>query len=474
MSRITSPPARTGLTGLTDRIQALQARLPGRGGALMGDPSAAMFGRIRRRLTLWYLAILAGILILAGAALYFGVRQALLAPVPGYLHDSAQSIAMAWQQEPPFDQATCHNIPPDAIQHVPYVACFGPAGTSVLRTQGGVPPAFIAPDLVSELLEHQQVQASDMVNAGSGLGTIERYALVVRDRDGDGRVIGIVQVGIPLEGELRSLDVLLALLLVLGALTLGGAAAGALFPSSRALAPARLAFTRQQAFIADAAHEIRTPLTLMRADAEVLLRGRERLDPDDAELLEDIVAETAHMAALAGNMLTLARLDAGAQAIERDVVDLTEVASAMMRRARALADEKGITLAFDSAGPVLTLGDRALLDHAALILLDNALKYNRPGGGVILHAFSAGGEAVLEVRDTGEGIPPEHLPHLGERFYRVDKARSREQGGAGLGLSIVRGIAVAHGGTLSFASMPGEGTTAILTLPVARALPAAP
>lgn len=465
MSRITSPPART---GLSDRIQALQARLPGRGSAaLTGDPSAAMFARIRRRLTLWYLAILAGILILAGTALYFGVRQALLAPVPGYLHDSANSIAMAWQQEPPFDQATCHTIPPDAIQHVPYVACYGPAGTAVLRTQGGVPPAFIAPDLVSELLEHQQAQASDMVNAGSGLGTIERYALVVRDRDGDGRIIGIVQVGVPLQGELRSLDVLLALLLILGTLTLGGAAIGALFLSSRALAPARLAFTRQQTFIADAAHEIRTPLTLLRADAEVLLRGRERLDPDDADLLEDIVAETAHMAALAGNMLTLARLDAGAQAIERDVVDLAEVASDIMRRAQALADEKGIALALDTTDPVLTLGDRALLDHAALILLDNALKYNRPGGSVTLRVFSAGNEAVLEVRDTGEGIPPEHLPHLGERFYRVDKARSREQGGAGLGLSIARGIAAAHGGTLSFVSMPGEGTTATLTLPAA-------
>jgi signal transduction histidine kinase len=464
MSRITSPPART---GLTDRIQALQARLPGRGSAaLTGDPSAAMFGRIRRRLTLWYLAILAGILILAGTALYFGVRQALLAPVPGYLHDSANSIAMAWQQEPPFDQARHCPLPPGATQHVPYVACYSPVGGAAFNVEQ-LPNAFTSTVLVNQLLASGQTQASDTVNGENGLGPISRYAVVVRDADQDGRIIGIVQVGIPLQGELRSLDVLLALLLALGALTLGGAAIGSLFLSSRALAPARLAFTRQQTFIADAAHEIRTPLTLMRADAEVLLRGRERLDPDDADLLEDIVAETAHMAALAGNMLTLARLDAGAQTIERDVVNLAEVAAAVTRRAEALAKEKGIALALDTADPVLTLGDRALLDHAALILLDNALKYNRPGGSVTLRVFSAGNEAVLEVRDTGEGIPPEHLPHLGERFYRVDKARSREQGGAGLGLSIARGIAAAHGGTLSFASAPGEGTTATLALPAA-------
>ena len=467
MSRITSPPART---GLTDRIQALQARLPSRSAALTGDPSVALFGRIRRRLTLWYLAILAGILILAGTALYFGVRQALLAPVPDYLHDSAHSIAQAWLGDR-FDP-TCHTIPADAVQHVPYVACYSPAGTNVLQIQGGgPPPEFLSPELVNQLLRTKQAATSDMVTGAHGLGTIERYALLVRDPDGDGRVIGIVQVGIPLQGELRSLDVLLVLLLVLGALTLSGATVGALFLSSRALAPARLAFTRQQSFIADAAHEIRTPLTLMRADAEVLLRGRERLDPDDAILLEDIVAETAHMAALAGNMLTLARLDAGAQAIERDVVDLTAVASAIIQRVQALADEKGITLALDTAGPILTLGDRALLDHAALILLDNALKYNHPGGSVTLRVFSDGDRAVLEVRDTGEGIASEHLPHLGERFYRVDKARSREQGGAGLGLSIARGIAAAHGGTLSFTSAPGDGTMATLAL-LAAGLPA--
>ena len=465
MSRITSPRART---GLTDRFQALQARLPGRGSAVLtGDPSAAMFGRIRRRLTLWYLAILAGILLIAGTALYFGVRQALLAPVPGYLHDSASLIARQWEEDHSDHPLVSCRVPSEAIQHVPYVACYGPGGPAVLPVTGGVPPAFTSPELLNRLLQNRQTEASDMVNAGSGLGTIERYAVLVRDPDGDGGIIGVVQVGIPLQGELRSLNVLLVLLLVLGALTLGGAAIGALFLSSRALAPARLAFTRQQAFIADAAHEIRTPLTLMRADAEVLLRGRERLDPDDADLLEDIVAETAHMAALAGNMLTLARLDAGAQVIERDVVDLAELAAAVVQRAQAFADEKGIALALDTAAPVLTLGDRALLDHVALILLDNALKYNHPGGSVTLRVFSDGDDAVLAVRDTGEGIPPEHLPHLGERFYRVDKARSREQGGAGLGLSIARGIAAAHGGTLSFASVPGEGTTVTLALPAA-------
>ena len=103
-----------------------------------------------------------------------------------------------------------------------------------------------------------------------------------------------------------------------------------------------------------------------------------------------------------------------------------------------------------------------------MILLDNAIKYNRAGGRVTLRASLLQGQACLEVSDTGIGIATEHLPHLGERFYRVDKARSREAGGAGLGLSIARGIAVSHGGTLTLASNAGQGVTARITLPAAR------
>jgi len=117
--------------------------------------------------------------------------------------------------------------------------------------------------------------------------------------------------------------------------------------------------------------------------------------------------------------------------------------------------------------PLLVIGDRMLLEQVALILVDNAIKYNHPDGQVILRTSSDGTKAVLEVCDTGIGIAQEHLPHLGERFYRVDKARSREGGGAGLGLSIARSVASAHGGTLSLSSTPGAGTTARLSVPAA-------
>ena len=115
------------------------------------------------------------------------------------------------------------------------------------------------------------------------------------------------------------------------------------------------------------------------------------------------------------------------------------------------------------------IGDPTLLEQAALALLDNAIKYNRRGGQITVRTAIKSGQALLEVRDTGIGIAAEHLSHLGERFYRVDKARSRQAGGTGLGLSITRGIAAAHGGTLTLSSIPDQGTTAILILPLAQA-----
>jgi signal transduction histidine kinase len=247
---------------------------------------------------------------------------------------------------------------------------------------------------------------------------------------------------------------------------LGSVALG-LILAERALEPARLAFARQQAFIGDASHQLRTPLTLLRADAEVLLRHRDRFAPDDAELLEDIVAESADMDQLATNLLTLARLDAGRLHLEHGIVDLGELASDVARRVGALAGEKRLRLATDFAAQPRLVGDRQALEQAALILVENAIKYTPAGGSITLRTAAPDGRADFTVEDTGVGIPPEHLERLGERFYRADPARSPATGGAGLGLAIAFGIAAAHGGDLKITSTPGAGTRATLSVPVA-------
>jgi signal transduction histidine kinase len=431
------------------------------------DPSSQLFRRIRVQLTLWFCGVLAAMLLVGGILLYFAVQQALLGPVPGYLSESAQLIganwAHQWDQQGP-TQCDDHGIPIAAVQHVPYIFCVANGGPP--ETLGGGPYSFYTTNLVQAATASPSGQASDTIIGENGLGAVRRYALVVHNLD-DGSVIGVVQVGIPIQGSLDALHALLITLLLVGALTIAGAAVAGRWLSARAMEPAQLSFARQQAFIGDAAHELRTPLTIMRADAEVLLRGRQRLDPDDVELLEDIVNETAHMGALATNLLTLARLDAGRLQLEHDVVDLAEIAAAVSHRVAVLAKERHTTVVVE-ATHALTLGDQAQLEQAALILVDNAVKYNRPDGTVTIRVSQDTQRALFVVQDTGIGIPPEHLPHLGERFYRVDKARSREAGGAGLGLSIARGIVAAHGGTLTFDSEPGSGTTATISLPAAK------
>ncbi|MBV9282384.1 MAG: hypothetical protein JOZ41_20065 [Chloroflexi bacterium] len=286
----------------------------------------------------------------------------------------------------------------------------------------------------------------------------------------DGSVVGAIEVGQSVEGELSTLHTLLVLLLGIGCLTLVLASFGGLFLANRALLPARLAYKRQRDFIADASHELRTPLTMLRADAEVLLRGRGHLQADDVALLEDVVAEAAHMANLADTMLNLARLDAQGAQIEQDVVDLAGLAAEVGRRVGPLAAERGVSVEVEAEPAVLVVGDRVMLEQAVLVLVDNAIKYNRPGGQVLVRVSAEGNRANLAVKDTGIGIASEHLPHLGERFYRVDKARSREAGGAGLGVSIAQSIASRHRGSLQYESEAGEGTTATLSLPLARAV----
>jgi signal transduction histidine kinase len=451
-----------------------------REGHLSREPGAALFWGLRIRLTLWYCGVLGAALVLFGVALYFGTQYFLLSPIEADAAGHAHAHVQQWLTNSPY-RGACPLIesfgspgqfgPPSGQPFTmsEIVVCYDQNGSLPSgQNTTGLPSAFLNNNLVKLALQTGQ-SATDIVNGGGTLGSIYRYAQVVPNPAGSGYV-GVVLVGESVQAQENALSLLLKLLLGVGGVALLGAGVGGLFLANRALAPARLAFTHQQRFIADAAHELRTPLTLLRADAEVLLRGRAQLVAEDASLLEDIVAEVSYMSALATNMLTLARLDAGSLHLERDIISLDEVATEVIRRANALAHEKGIEIIVESADSTLVIGDRVLLEQAVLALLDNAIKYNRPGGRIIVRTYENDAQACLEVQDTGIGIAAEHLSHLGERFYRVDKARSREAGGTGLGLSIARGIAVAHGGTLTLTSIPDHGTTVTILLPPAHGI----
>jgi len=441
---------------------------------LSQGPEAALFQGLRIRLTLWYCLVLGAALVIFSVILYLGARYFLLTPVQDSTANQARYHAISWLTDSP-DRA-CLSFgspgrfaPPPPDQGSPLfelVACFDQNGNlQQNNSTAQLPSAFLSSTVAKKAL--QTGWAEDTVNVGGMVGHIYRYAQAVPNPSGNG-YIGVVVIGEPIQAQQDALSLILILLLSIGGLTLLGAGLGGLFLANRALEPARLAWRNQQRFIGDAAHELRTPLTLLRADAEVLLRSREHLASEDAELLEDIVTETDRMSTLATSMLTLARLDNNTTHREHEVILLTDIALADVRRVQALADQSGISLQVESHDNALVIGDPTLLEQAVLVLLDNAIKYNRQGGRVTISSEVKDTYAFLEVKDTGIGIAAEHLPHLGERFYRVDKSRSREAGGSGLGLSIARSIAEIHGGTLTLTSIPDQGTTVILKLPLAQ------
>jgi heavy metal sensor kinase len=220
----------------------------------------------------------------------------------------------------------------------------------------------------------------------------------------------------------------------------------------------------QYRFVADASHELRTPLTILRGEIDVALR-RPRSPEEYAEVLHSSREEIERLSRLAENLLTLARADAGEALVRRESVDVSAVAREVCRKLAPLSEQRKVPLACEAPGTAIVSGDAVALEQIILNLAENALRYTPSGESATVRVAANDGGVIVEVEDHGSGIAPEHLPHLFERFYRVDKARSREFGGAGLGLSIVKTLAEAHGGSAEVRSKVGQGSTFIVRLP---------
>jgi signal transduction histidine kinase len=244
---------------------------------------------------------------------------------------------------------------------------------------------------------------------------------------------------------------------------------GGYWLAGRALRPIKTAMDKQHEFVADASHELRTPLALIRANAEILKREAGKPVSANLESVDDIINETDRLANLVGQMLTLARADTGAAAAEMAPVDLAALAQDTAREMRLLATQKDITIDAQTPGAAIVEGDELRLRELLTILIDNSLKYSDAGGRVDVNVSGEHGKAVVRVSDTGRGIPKEALPRIFDRFYRADKARSRELGGSGLGLAIARWIAETHKGSIQIDSEVGRGTTVTVELPLVSA-----
>jgi heavy metal sensor kinase len=322
---------------------------------------------------------------------------------------------------------------------------------------------------------------------------------------------GIVQIGIPIGQSSDLLRELQSTLVVAGPLLLLLASFGGYWMSGRALKPVddiavtverissanlserlrvrgtgdeldRLSglinqmlerlessFQRVTQFTADASHELRTPVAIIRTTGEVMQKSTGTLQEHQMEWAE-VIGQAHRMCALIDDLLLLARTDAGRSSLAFEGMDLAEVSREAVDETRVLVEAAGLQLTTSIPPSIPMTGSRTALHRVLLVLLDNAIKYTGPGGEIALRThmaeFSRKRSAVVEVRDTGVGIPARHLPRIFDRFYRVAADRSRTSGGAGLGLSIAKSLALLHGGDIEAESVPGEGSVFRLVVPL--------
>lgn len=234
------------------------------------------------------------------------------------------------------------------------------------------------------------------------------------------------------------------------------------------LAGLESAFRRVTQFTADASHELRTPLAIIRTTAE-LIRTRTRTLAEHDRAWASVLAQTERMSQLVEDLLTLTRADARSNGLYLEPVDLRSVVTAACDDMQVLAYSKNVQLKVACDASAMTLGDTEALRRVLSILLDNAIKATPAGGSIDVCLMAAADpgtcRAQIIVKDTGVGIPPEDLPHIFDRFYRVSKDRSRETGGAGLGLAIAHWVVAQHGGMIQAESQLGGGTTFRVLLP---------
>ncbi len=414
--------------------------------------------RLRLRLTLWHVGVLTVMLGLLGAGIFVAIRH----QMARHLDASLKAATAAVMQASLIREMERTHAPgvADAVAelHIPDRALY-------LFDVDGRP---LVPPQADGWIEAAARQAArsgvaDMNRDATGESEFRVHAERFTGGTGTVYVAAAVADRLELEEEYTTLIATFAAAALAALLLVAGA--GYLLVR-QATAPVERSMDQMRRFMADAAHELRTPVTVLRARAEVML-AQERNPSRDAAALRAIEQETTRLGEIIGDLLTLARADAGERPVTREALYLDDVASDAVAAVRALAERQGVALEvgqFEEAG---IAGDPALVRRLLVIVLDNAIKYTPAGGRVRLDVATVDGARSAVVTDTGIGIPADQLPHVFDRFYRGDPAR-RAADGTGLGLAIARWIADLHGAAIAIGpSADGSGTRVAITFPAA-------
>jgi len=468
-----------------------------------------VFKTIKFKLTLWYVVVLGIILSSFSFFLYFTLADSLYKGVDNKIKTMAEIVASSSNR--PFGAGPSFTDL-DRIMTERYGV--RPLGRyiQILDESGRIGGSSTSVRDVKIPLNFPTLKAASKGQTTfETVQVMEKYPLRVVTMPilVDTRMVGIVQVGSPLEGVQDALHQLLLILLIAVPAALLFASAGGLFLANKALRPVdeitqtarrigsgdlsqririkrvndelgRLAstfnemiaklegsFRQIKRFTADASHELKTPLTILRGEVEVGLKKRRALK-EYQRILDSNLEEINRMSRIVEDLLILSRADMGELTMEREEMELASLAREVWEDLQILAREKEVQLKFIGDGSTKVEGDPLFLRQLILNLTENGLKYTPPGGEVALtvEGDRDQGVARILVSDTGVGIAPKDQKRVFDRFFRADKARSRETGGTGLGLSICQWIAHAHEGQIAVASKVGEGSTFTVILPL--------
>jgi heavy metal sensor kinase len=458
---------------------------------------------IRWRLSLWYMSLTALVLVIFSVAVYIGLERRLSATLDEDLRSQASLAASSVTfggGNAILDAA--YQLSNDALLWV-----LSLNGTQMLKV-GGTQFEQFSPQ--QDEVERAAVGKTTLSTVKVGDQTLRMITVPIRGGDRRGstnEIVGALQLGYSTSRVEDALDLLVQALLVIAPVAIVIAALTGYLLAGRALRPVAditrlagqidgddlaarlsldlpndelgrlastfdsmlgridLAFQRQRQFTGDAAHELRTPLALMRSQIDLALTQADT-PLEFREALTALDGDVARMTSLVGMLLSLARADAGQLAPNRDSVDLADLARDVAEQLEPIARDNGIVITTDLA-PVTVSVDADMIIQVLVNLIDNAITNTPPGGTITVRvAPGDAATALVAVSDTGVGIPPEHLPRIFDRFYRIDTGRARSRGGIGLGLAICQAIAHAHDGVLSAHSENGHGSTFTLTIPI--------
>ena len=429
-----------------------------------GTDDARLLRRVRLNLALWSAGVTLVVLVVLGAVLFGAVERSLAASGTEQLVNRAAELVRG--RPGPDTDLPGGGFSFGGPGSGTYVLVVDAQGVPVGRRTAPVPQGLplhaslaAAVDTGARDLRTAMIQSTDghvPVRVLTDPVRIRRqvaYLQVVGDRTADERTLRVLVVALVVGG-------LVALLAASGAGALY--ASRALVPIRRSLVAQREALRRQREFAADASHELRTPLTIIRASVDDLERHRHQPVGAVGQALTDIRDETDHLTIMVADLLTLARSDSGAVALERVPLDFGDIASDGTAALTRLAADREIALTVDPE-PAEILGDPARLRQLVTILVDNAVRHSPPEGRVTVGVRAEGGRARLWVDDEGPGLRADDLPHVFDRFYRAQDAPG---GGTGLGLAIAAWIVQQHGGRIGAVNRDGGGARFTVELPV--------